>query len=155
MIKPLPERCILRPAKPEDLRSIRSLVWQARLDPTQLRWQQFWVIEQESHVIACGQLRRHGTVQELGSLVVTSSRRKQGLGTVLLQHLIEQSTQPLYLECLGKNLEQYYRRFGFLPISWQSLPKALKVKFGISQLGRIMIRIPVIFMMFSSHSQPE
>ncbi len=148
MIKALPEGCILRPATPQDLRSIRRLVWQARLDPTQLRWQQFWIIEQQGNIIACGQLRHHGKVQELGSLVVTPTQRQQGLGTQLVQHLIQQSTQPLYLECLGKDLEQYYRRFGFMSIPWNLLPSQLKLKFGISQLGRVILRIPVIFMMF-------
>ena len=147
MRETLPEGCILRPATPQDLRSIRRLVWQARLDPTQLRWQQFWIIEQQGNIIACGQLRRQGEVQELGSLVVAPIKRRQGLGTQLVQHLIQQSTQPLYLECLGKNLEQYYRRFGFMSIAWNLLPSELKFKFGISQLGRTILKIPVFFMM--------
>jgi amino-acid N-acetyltransferase len=36
----LPEQCILRQASDRDLRSIRKLVFSAKLDPTQLRWQQ-------------------------------------------------------------------------------------------------------------------
>jgi amino-acid N-acetyltransferase len=145
----LPVGYKLRSATPQDIRPIRRLVWQARLDPTQLRWQQFWIIEQDEAVIACGQLRCHGTVQELGSLVVDMKQRHQGLGSYLVQHLIQQSTRPLYLECLGKNLEQYYHRFGFVPISWQELPSELKLKFGISQLGRIVLRIPVFFMVMN------
>ena len=147
MRQDLPLGCTLRPAMPQDIKAIRRLVWQAKLDPTQLRWQQFWIIEIEGCMIACGQLRCHGAVQELGSLVVTPQQRHQGLGRYLVQHLIQQSTQPLYLECLGKKLKQYYHRFGFLPISWTALPPELKFKFGISQLGRIFLRIPVFFMM--------
>jgi amino-acid N-acetyltransferase len=151
----LPVGYILRPATPQDIRSIRRLVWQARLDPTQLRWQQFWIIERGGDVIACGQLRCHGMVQELGSLVVAPPQRQQGLGTYLVQYLIQQSTQPLYLECLGKNLQQYYHRFGFVPISWKLLPSELKLKFGISQLGRIVLRIPVFFMVLPENHQPD
>ncbi|MGB3534622.1 MAG: GNAT family N-acetyltransferase [Microcoleaceae cyanobacterium] len=149
MRKDLPKGCILRRATPQDLRAIRRLIWQAKLDPTQLRWQQFWIIEQGGDVIACGQLRCHGAVQELGSLVVTSRQRHQGLGSYLVQHLIQQSTRPLYLECLGKNLEQYYHRFGFLAVSWQALPSELKLKFGLAQIGRILLKIPIVFMTLS------
>ncbi len=155
MTKDLPVGYRLRRAIPQDIRAIRRLVWQAKLDPTQLRWQQFWVIEQGGDAIACGQLRCHGTVQELGSLVVAPQQRQQGLGTCLVQHLIQQSTRPLYLECLGKNLEQYYHRFGFVPISWKVLPSELKFKFGISNLGRILLRIPVFFMMMSENTKPN
>ncbi|MFP3435630.1 GNAT family N-acetyltransferase, partial [Paraburkholderia sp. SIMBA_061] len=80
----------------------RKLVLSARLDPTQLRWEQFWVIECQGEVIACGQLRNFGDDQELGSLVVAKPWRDRALGTALTQHLIAQATQPLYLECLGK-----------------------------------------------------
>lgn len=147
----LPLGCTLRRAMPQDIKAIRRLVWQAKLDPTQLRWQQFWIIEQEGCVIACGQLRCHGAVQELGSIVVTPQQRHQGLGRYLVQHLIQQSTQPLYLECLGKKLKQYYHHFGFLTIPWTALPPELKLKFGISQLGKTLLRIPVFFMKLSEH----
>lgn len=100
----LPNTCKLRPAKQEDIWAIRVMVMGALLDPTQLRWQQFWIIECSGKTIACAQLRTFPDAQELGSLVVAKDWRNKGLGTVLSQHLIQQARQPLYLECLGDRL---------------------------------------------------
>lgn len=144
----LPTGCILRQAKDEDAWSVRWMVLSAKLDPTQLRFSQFWVIECEGQLVACGQLRNFSGAQELGSLVVAPAWRNRGLGTFLSQHLIQQATQPLYLECLGLRLAQFYLRSGFVPISFPELPQSLKRKFGISQLGKRLLRVPVVFMKY-------
>ncbi len=144
----LPPGCILRKATSAEQWSIRLLVFSAKLDPTQLRWQQFWVIECNEDLVACGQLRNFSGVQELGSLVVAKTWINHGLGTFLTQHLINTATQPLYLECLGERLAQFYSRFGFVPVSFEDLPQSLKGKFGISQLAKKLIRVPVVFMQY-------
>lgn len=145
----LPSGCILRRATVQDIWAIRKLVFSAKLDPTQLRWQQFWLIEQTGKAIACGQLRNFADAQELGSLVVESSWRGQGLGSYLTQYLIKQAHKPLYLECLGSKLANFYSRHGFEVVTWQALPRSLKFKFGISQIAKTLIRVPVVFMVYS------
>jgi amino-acid N-acetyltransferase len=135
----LPPECLLRSARKDDIWTIRKLVLSAKLDPTQLNWSQFWVIECHQKIVACGQLRSFKTAQELGSLVVSSAWRDRGLGSYLVKHLIAQATQPLYLECVGSRLAEYYTRFGFIPVSWQELPQSLKLKFGISHLAAKLI----------------
>jgi len=142
----LPAGCVLRRASAKDIWRIRKLVFSEKLDPTQLRWQQFWVIECEGELVACGQLRNFAGVQELSSLVVVPAWRDRGLGTFLTKHLIQEATEPLYLECLGQRLAKFYTRFGFMPVSWQDVPQSLKFKFGLSQLGRKLLRIPVEIM---------
>lgn len=142
----LPKNCNLRPATAKDIWLIRKLVFGAKLDPTQLRAEQFWVVESEEKIVACGQLRNFEGAQELGSLVVASAWQGRGLGTFLSNHLIEEATKPLYLECLGKNLEEFYSGFGFVAISWEELPQSLKFKFGLSEMGRKLLKIPVILM---------
>ncbi|HBB35868.1 MAG TPA: GNAT family N-acetyltransferase [Cyanobacteria bacterium UBA8803] len=144
----LPMGCSLRRACVKDMGSIRKLVLSAKLDPTQLRWQQFWVIECEGNIVACAQLRNFSGAQELGSLVVAPTWRDRGLGTALTQHLIQQATAPLYLECLGQRLPKFYSRFGFVPISGQGLPQSLKFKFAVGQLARIILRLPVEIMQY-------
>ncbi|BAZ23707.1 GCN5-related N-acetyltransferase [Kalymmatonema gypsitolerans NIES-4073] len=142
----LPAGCTLRSATSKDIWSIRLLVLGAKLDPTQIKWQQFWVIECDGQLVACGQLRNFSGAQELGSLVVSQTWRSRGLGTVLTQHLIKGATQPLYLECLGQRLAQFYHRFGFVQISFEDLPPSMKRKFGLSQLGKRLVGVPVVFM---------
>ena len=142
----LPAACLLRPANANDLWSIRRLVFGAKLDPTQICWQQFWVIESINKVVACAQLRNFTDAQELGSLVVCPEWRGKGLGRLLTKHLISQATQPLYLECLGKRLVDFYRPSGFITFPFEQLPRSLQNKFRLSQLGKIIIRLPVNFM---------
>ncbi|MEQ9552673.1 MAG: GNAT family N-acetyltransferase [Coleofasciculus sp. G3-WIS-01] len=149
----LPANCTLRRAYSGDRGAIFRLVLGAKLDPTQLRWQQFWVIECQGQVVACGQLRQFADAQELGSLVVAPEWRDRGLATLLMHHLIAQASFPLYLECLGKPLAQFYRRFGFVPVSWQELPRSLKIKFGLSRMAKIILRLPVEIMHLTSTYQ--
>lgn len=147
----LPAGFIIRPAIAADIWSIIKLVLSAKLDPTQLRWQQFWAIAHDGKIIACGQLRNFPGAQELGSLVVAPKWRDRGLGTMLAKHLIGQATQPLYLECLGKGLPRFYSHLGFVPISWQDLPRPLKVKFSLSQFAKTLLKIPVEFMQYQGN----
>lgn len=151
----LPTGCIIGRATASDIRSIRKMVLGAKLDPTQLRWQQFWIVKCDRNVVACAQLREFSQAQELGSLVVLPAWRGRGLGTYLTQHLVEQATKPLYLECLGDRLAQFYARFGFRPIAWTELPRSLQFKFGISQLGRIVLRIPVVIMQYRGEDKGD
>lgn len=149
----LPPDCHLRPARASDIWAIRKLVLGAKLDPTQLRWSQFWVIESGGQIIACGQLRCFAEAQELGSLVVASPWRGQGLGTHLTQYLIQQANQPLYLECVGHKLAEFYRRLGFVPIEWQHLPRSLKWKFGFTKVvSTIFPVISVTIMQYQDQS---
>ena len=142
----LPSGCVLRKATSGDKWSIRLLVFSAKLDPTQLNWQQFWVIEYNENLIACGQRRNFSGAQELGSLVVASAWRGRGLGSLLTQHLINTATQPLYLECLGQRLVRFYSRFDFVPIS------TLKEKFRFSQLAKRLLKVPVVFMEYQGQT---
>ncbi|MBF2021666.1 MAG: GNAT family N-acetyltransferase [Hydrococcus sp. C42_A2020_068] len=142
----LPNKCILRRASSRDMWRIRKLVLLARLDPTQLRQSQFWVIECEGKIVACGQLRSFEGAQELGSVVVAPAWRDRGLGTYLVGHLIQSATQPLYLECLGARLASFYGRLGFIPVSWQALPPPLKRKFGLSNLAARIFQLPLNLM---------
>ncbi|MFB8790519.1 MAG: GNAT family N-acetyltransferase [Potamolinea sp.] len=142
----LPSGCTLRHASAKDIWRLRKLVFSEKLDPTQLRWQQFWVIECEAELVACGQLRNFSGTQELSSLVVVPAWRQRGLGTYLTTHLIQEATEPLYLECLGEKLAIFYTRFGFVPVSWQDVPSSLKFKFALPQLGRKILGISVTIM---------
>lgn len=152
----LPPGCLLRRAGAEDSWTIRKLVLSAKLDPTQLRWSQFWLIECEGRVVACGQLRSFPRAQELGSVVVASAWRSRGLGSFLVKHLIEEATEPLYLECLGMQLAQFYAGLGFVPIPWQNLPQSLKWKFGVSQFAsKLLPMICVAIMEYQGSGDVE
>jgi len=144
----LPAGCALRAATARDLPAIRRLVWQAKLDPTQLRWQQFWVVDCQGQLVGCGQLRRFAGAQELGSVVVAPAWRRRGIGTAIAQHAIGAATQPLYLECLGRQRAQFFGRLGFEAVAWRDLPRSLRRKFAPAALARTVLRLPVAVMQY-------
>ena len=144
----LPSGCTIRPAQAEDWGEIWKMVLGAKLDPTQLRWQQFWTITCNGKLVACGQLRHFKGAQELGSLVVHPHWRGRGLGTTLCRHLMRQAVEPLYLECLGDRLARFYTHLGFIAVPWQELPRSLKLKFGISQMAKTLFGVPVMILKY-------
>ncbi|MEM8778192.1 MAG: GNAT family N-acetyltransferase [Cyanobacteria bacterium P01_G01_bin.49] len=137
------KKCGIRQATSQDIWSIRELVLGAFLDPTQLRPEQFWVIELKGKIIACGQLRRFDEAQELGSMVVKRQWRNQGVGTYLTQHLIKQATSPLYLECLGEQRRKFYERFGFVVVNLREISPSLQKKFRLTSTLAKWSRLPL------------
>eukprot|EP00808_Paulinella_micropora_P008905 g56663.t1 len=124
------QRFALRRAVIEDRWTIRKLVLSAMLDPTQIKWNQFWLVElPDVGVVACGQLREFDGAQELSSLVVSKPYRGRGLGKAIAEQLIRTASQPLYLECLGKQLEEFYAQLGFVPVTLAELPPAMQIAY--------------------------
>ncbi len=140
------EQCQLRQARSQDIWAIRWLVLGAFLDPTQLRIEQFWVIELEGEIIACGQLRTFSQAQELGSLVVRATYRNKGLGSHLTQHLIDKSTAPLYVECLGDKLKNFYQRLGFVEVNFETMSSSLPKKFRVTNSLAKWLQLPLFIM---------
>lgn len=144
----------LRPATAKDIWPIRWLVLSAWLDPTQLRWTQFWVAEAEGNVIACGQLRQFEGAQELGSLVVARRWRCQGIGHHLTQQLIKVAltapgdSLPLYVECLGQSLKRFYEKLGFAPVKVTDMPTAVQRKFSLTASVAARFRLPLYQMQY-------
>jgi len=66
-----------------------------------------------SSLEGCGQVKTHrdGT-HELASIVVRPAYQKRGTASAIIRHLIDQSTEPLYLAC-REELGLFYARFGF------------------------------------------
>jgi amino-acid N-acetyltransferase len=102
----LPSECIIRPATAKDIWAIGKMVFSAKLEPTQLRWEQFWLIECDAKLVACGQLRNFDGAQELGSLVVLPAWRKRGLGTYLTKKTAAQAPD---FKRGDKRLEIYFQ----------------------------------------------
>ena len=140
------KECQLRQANSQEIWAIRWLVLRAFLDPTQLKIEQFWVIELDGEIIACGQLRTFSQAQELGSIVVKLAYRNKGLGTYLTQHLIEKSIAPLYVECLGDKLNNFYKKFGFVDVDFQTISSSLPKKFVVTHTLAKWLRLPLFIM---------
>ncbi|WP_373527851.1 GNAT family N-acetyltransferase [Nostoc sp.] len=144
----LPHEYVLRKAKPFDIWLILLFMVKARLDATQLKLQQFWIIEYDGRLVAFGQLRNFSFAQELGSLYVVPDCRNQGLGTFLAEHLSTQATQPLYLKCVKKELINFYTKRCFVNVNYEDLPPSLKSKFFLSQVRKRLLKGFVMFMKY-------
>lgn len=144
----LPHDYILRKAKPIDLWLIAFLILKAKLDPTQLNWQKFWIIEYYGRLVAFGQLRNFHLAQEIGSLYVVPDFRNQGLGTILIKHLVAQANQPLYLKCSKEELKVFYSKRGFKTVGFEDLPRPLKFKFYIFNVRKKLLHTSLTFMKY-------
>lgn len=137
-----------RPATETDSALIKAWVKRERLDPTQLRWQNFLMAEHEGQVIGFGQLRDHGAIQELGSLIVQPEYRERGVGGAVIRALIARARKPLYLDCELKR-EGYYARFGFKRIGFREMPRAI-LKKQIMLLALRLLGYPMIAMRYEN-----
>ncbi len=118
----------LRPATAADQAHIVALVWRVGINPRQLNWRRFWVIERAGELAAIGQIKPHGeAVYELASIATHPNHRGQGLATRLIQHLLTEFVAahpglPLYLMCEPKN-RAFYPRFGFADLPLSAMPR--------------------------------
>lgn len=121
----------IRPAQADDEALIKHMVRAERLDPTQLRWPNFLIAEVDGAVVGAGQIRRHKSCEELGSLVVTSDYRQRGVASALIHALEARAGRPLYLICADR-MRPFYERFGYRAIGYRETPPPLRVKRALS-----------------------
>ncbi len=120
-----------RSALAADFPHIRELVLAARINPTALHWQRFWVafpVDETNQpasgktVIACGQIKAHRDgSHELASLVVEPAYRGRGIATALIAHLTRHYAGDLHLMCRA-SLGGFYEKLGFSVIAEPAIP---------------------------------
>ena len=92
---------------------IRRLIAKNNLNPFGLGWENFTVAaDEQDELIGFGQIKRHGDLQELASLVVTDEWQGRGVSNLLMDSLLASGGRPLWLMC-ESSLTAYYDRFGF------------------------------------------
>jgi N-acetylglutamate synthase-like GNAT family acetyltransferase len=127
----------IRRATADDQPTIRRMVRQSGLDPTNLRWPNFVVAEYIGAVVGIGQVRPYRKGRELGSLVVREDLRRRGIGQRIVERLLEAETGSVYLECAA-HMTPYYERFGFREVRRRDVPGPLRVK---SAVGNVFARL--------------
>jgi N-acetylglutamate synthase-like GNAT family acetyltransferase len=107
----------IRAAKAEDQVTIRRLIRAANLNPMSLKWPNFLIAEDAGEVVGIGQVKAHRDgSREVASIAVVPSRQRQGIGSLMVNALIDRHGEGvLHLTCQRKN-EGYYERFGFLRV---------------------------------------
>jgi len=127
----------LRPAVESDARQIRDLIHRVGINPMDLNWRHFVVVEDaDSQFMGCAQLKPHkdGSL-ELASLAVQEEFRKQGVARALIEHLLARSPRPLFLMCQPA-LVPFYEKFGFRAIGLKAMPPYFR---KISRLIKVLV----------------
>ena len=114
------------PARPDDLPFIRETIQRFRLDPEDLRPEQFITLRRDGRIIAFGRIKPYERTYELGSVAVIEEERGRGRGEAIVRELIRRFPQDeVYITT---DLPGYFERFGFLQT--EILPPELEEKIG-------------------------
>lgn len=114
-------------------------------------WQRYWVVEKDSQLIACALLNIYSSNSELAYLYVKPFWRRKKVASSLIQRLIKESQNPLYLACKPK-MVKFYSKLGFFEVPWHNLSKPVKNIFNIFQPHPKLWGFPIVIMKYSSSS---
>lgn len=115
---------LIRKAQSDDMPFIKECIERFRLDDEDLDYRQFVVAVEGNEIVGFGRIRPHKEVYELGSVGVVEQRRNQGIGKMIVKHLIDKfPTDDVYITT---DLINYFERLGFKKI--ESGPKELVEK---------------------------
>ncbi|OKH43008.1 GNAT family N-acetyltransferase [Calothrix sp. HK-06] len=89
----------------------------------------FWVIDYNGAVVGCAELRVFKKYSLIFNLCVKKEYRRQKLASCMIEHLILEAREPIYLSCF-KELIPFYTRFGFIVIYPDALPEGLQLVLG-------------------------
>ena len=132
----------IRRATERDQQAIRGLVHGERLNPTGLDWPNFLVAALDGRVIGAVQMRKHSDgSRELGSLVVTKAARGRGIASRLIDALLAEDREPVWM-ITSEPYTGAYSRWGFRRIE----PRTAPVKVRRNHLMGSLMRIISLFM---------
>jgi amino-acid N-acetyltransferase len=109
------ENFSIQPATKEHQSAIKTLINDAGINPMGLKWQRFLVaLDENEQVIGCGQVKPHRDgSHELASIAVIHGWRRQGIASAIINELVKQASQSLWLTCMS-HLIPFYEPFGFI-----------------------------------------
>jgi N-acetylglutamate synthase-like GNAT family acetyltransferase len=116
-----------------------------RLFGVLLSWSQFQVIERDGAILGCALLNSYTAHRELAYVFVVPLHRHQGLGSRIVQTLVQQSTQDIYLACKPE-VVAFYKQQGFLVQTWPELPISVKRCFQLFRPHPRLWGFPLCFM---------
>jgi N-acetylglutamate synthase-like GNAT family acetyltransferase len=100
-----------------------GLFWVNR-HPPRRDWVNYWVVECKGQVVALAQWQHYDQFSYLQRLYVLPQHRVSGMGSALVERLIEQTQQPIYV-LSDRDNQGFFQRFGFQPMAWDSWPDHL------------------------------
>ncbi len=116
-------RFVIRRAVRADFPAIRALIHTVGINPTGLDWRRFLIaVTPEGKLAGCGQVKPHrGGSRELASIAVVPEMRGKGVARAIIEHLLAEQKEELYLIC-RLSLGPFYNKFGFRTAQAAELP---------------------------------
>jgi len=93
---------------------IMRLIGQFELDDREVLSTQFLAAVSENTLLGFGRIRTYPACSELCSLGVVEPLRHKGIGSQLVQKLIQKAQQPLYLVCI---IPEFFEPLGFKTVA--------------------------------------
>jgi N-acetylglutamate synthase-like GNAT family acetyltransferase len=129
---------VFRQATEQDQQAIRALVHGERLNPTGIKWPNFLVAAIGDRIVGAAQIRKHSDgSRELGSLVVAKERRGQGIASRMIDALLSEDREPIWL-ITPESLAKVYARWNFEQIEPSAAPVKVRFNYRMGNLARIL-----------------
>jgi len=106
-----PQPIVLRDASPGDMPFIMEHLGKFLLDDEDIDFRQFIVAVENKEIVGFGRIRPHREVYELGSIGVVENRRSRGVGTLIIERLID--IFPVDDVYLVTDIPGYFEKQGF------------------------------------------
>lgn len=99
-------------------------------------WQGMWLIESDRRLIGYARITPRSAYTALDILYLAPSHRRRGIGSAFVQWLIQRDEPTAIYVLASKELQRFYDRLGFLPISDRDIPVNWQhpVRLGLSPL---------------------
>jgi len=122
----------VRHATHGDMGFIQEELRKNNIDSENLDPQEFVVATENDTIAGFGRLRRAGEVYQIGCVVVVEDKRRRGVGSLIVKHLLDFT--PVSLVYIVTDLVDYFEKLGFVEMKEGSkelldaLDEACKVK---------------------------
>lgn len=131
----------LRPATINDQPKIIALINKVRINPRNLNWERFIIAEDDGATVGCGQIKPHSDgTKELASIAVEPEYQARGVGSMVMNALLEREPGTLYLVCLRRNAT-FYQRFSFRELAFEEFPPDMKRTFRFARILMKLFRV--------------
>lgn len=127
-----------RRATEYDRPAIKALMRGERVNPTGINWPNFLVAATADRIVGAAQVRHHSDgSRELGSLVVAKDMRGYGIASRLIDTLLADEGEPIWM-ITPEAHASVYARWGFEPIEPSAAPVKVRFNWRIGSLARIV-----------------
>jgi len=131
----------IRPARQEDQETIVSFIRQAKINPRNLHWQNFFIAEENGQVVGMRQVKVHaGGTREVASGFVLPEYRRQGISAQLMKEVLSRERGTLYLMCRDRRAS-YYEPFGFRRVESAELPSDFRQEYRIGRIATTLLSV--------------